>query len=187
MMKKRINVWGLLLVFVAYCPFALSQQKKSAPATSGVTPQSSSQEKNINQYIELIRSNVRQEKAQVMGAVMQLSADDAAKFWPIYSEYDAELTKLNKLRSDNIIEYAKVYGELTDPKADELMKNAIEYQKLRLELLAKYYGRVKQSIGSIQAVRFVQIENQLLMIIDLQIASNLPLFEESDAAQGGKR
>lgn len=186
-MKKQVQVWGLLLAFVAYCPFALSQEKKPAPGPSSTTQQSATEQKNIQEYIELLRSNVRQEKAQVMGAVMQLSAGDAAKFWPIYNEYDSELTKLNKMRSDNILEYAKVYQELTEPKADELMKNAIQYQKLRLELLDKYYGRVKQSIGSIEAVRFFQIENQLLMIIDLQIASNLPLFEESKAAQGEKR
>jgi len=41
---------------------------------------------------------VRQQKAEIMGAVMVLSADDAAKFWPIYSEYDVELTKLNDQR-----------------------------------------------------------------------------------------
>lgn len=39
----------------------------------------------------------------------------------------------------------------------------------------KYYGRVKVSVGSIEAARFLQIEDQLLAIIDLQITSNLPL------------
>ena len=36
---------------------------------------------------------------------MVLSADDAAKFWPIYSDYDSELTKLNDKRVENIKEY----------------------------------------------------------------------------------
>ena len=46
---------------------------------------------------------------------------------------------------------------------------------MRSELLAKYYDRVKQSLGGITAARFVQVENQLLLIIDLQIVSSLPL------------
>ena len=45
-------------------------------------------QKNLQAYVELLRANVRQEKAQMMGAVMQLSAADAAKFWPIYSDYN---------------------------------------------------------------------------------------------------
>jgi hypothetical protein len=51
-------------------------------------------------------------------------------------------------------------------------------QKQRSELFAKTYERVKQSVGAITAARFAQIENQLLMIIDLQIASSLPVVGE---------
>jgi hypothetical protein len=59
---------------------------------------------NVLAYIKLLRSDVRQQKAEVMGSVMQLSAADAAKFWPIYSQYDAELNKLSDLRVANIQE-----------------------------------------------------------------------------------
>lgn len=38
---------------------------------------------------------------------MLLSAADATKFWPIYGEYDAELTQLNDQRAQNIKEYAR--------------------------------------------------------------------------------
>jgi hypothetical protein len=64
---------------------------------------------------------------------------------------------------------------MTDDKADELIQNALDYRKQRSELLAKYYGRVKAALGSIEAARFLQIEDQLLMIIDLQITSELPI------------
>jgi hypothetical protein len=131
--------------------------------------------KNLNAYIDLLRSDVRQQKSEIMGAVMVLSADDAAKFWPIYSEYDAELTKLNDDRVANIKEYADNYDEMTDAKADELIQKALAFQKERSELLAKTYERVKQSLGAITAARFVQVEHQLLLIIDLQIISRLPV------------
>jgi hypothetical protein len=109
---------------------------------------------------------------------MVLGAAEATKFWPIYSEYDAELSKLNNLRSDNIQEYARTYTEMTEEKADELIKRALSYQQQRSELLGKYYERVKGAIGAINAARFVQVENQLLLIIDLQIASSLPVVDQ---------
>jgi len=109
---------------------------------------------------------------------MLLSADDAAKFWPIYSDYDAELTKVNNLRIANIQDYADNYNHMTDEKADQLIQNALEYRKQRSELLAKYYGLVKQSLGAITAARFLQIEDQLLLIIDLQIDASLPIVGE---------
>ena len=129
-------------------------------------------------YVDLLRRDVRQQKAEIMGAVMLLSADEAAKFWPIYSQYDAELTKLNDQRVENIKEYARNYFELTDDKADELVQKALAYQKQRSELFAKTYERVKQAIGGVGAARFAQIEQQLLLIIDLQIASSLPIARE---------
>jgi len=180
-MKKRIAVWLPLLMFLALCPAALAQAKaQSQKRGKQATPSSatSTENKNIQEYIQLLRTNVRQQKAEIMGAVMVLSAEQAAKFWPIYSEYDAELTKLNNLRLANIQEYARNYDEMTDAKADELIQNAFDYRKQRSELLAKYYGRVKESLGAIQAARFLQVEDQLLSIIDLQIQSALPLVSK---------
>jgi hypothetical protein len=165
----------ILLVFV---PVAWSQDKTQptkAGAPASASPNADARKKNIQEYIELLRSDVRQQKAEMMGAVMQLSATDAAKFWPIYSEYDAELAKVNDLRVANIQEYARSYSEMTDARADELIQNALGYEKQRSELLAKYYDRVKQTLGAITAARFVQVEHQLLLIIDLQVASSLPI------------
>ena len=182
-MKRRIRiiVWFPLLILVAVCPVVRAQTSTQSQETQDQTSQSSTtdaQKQNIQEYIELMRTNVRDQKAEMMGAVMQLNAKDAAKFWPIYSEYDAELTKVNDLRVQNIQDYAKNYEEMTDDKADELIQKALDYQKQRSELLAKYYGRMKQSLGSITAARFIQIEHQLLLIIDLQIASSLPIVGE---------
>jgi len=148
---------------------------QSAEKNAAATPAADSQEKNLQAYVDLLRKDVRQQKAEIMGAVMLLSADDAAKFWPIYTEYDAELTKLNNQRVENIKEYARNYTQMTDQKADELVQRALEYQKQRVELLAKTYDKVKQALGGVTAARFAQVEHQLLLLIDLQIASSLPI------------
>lgn len=177
-MNLRITLWLLLVVFFGCSAVARVQgkaQQRKPPPPAFQRSANASEKKNIQAYIDLIRSNVRQEKAEIMGVVMQLDAGEAAKFWPIYSEYDAELTTVNNLRGDNIQEYARAYTEMTDEKADELIKRAMDYQRQRSELLGKYYERVKEAIGAINAARFVQIENQLLLIIDLQIASSLPV------------
>ncbi|MFY9802889.1 MAG: hypothetical protein WA211_01915 [Candidatus Acidiferrales bacterium] len=177
-MKKRIAVWLPLFLLCAASPAALAQIKPQSQGTNSQTAQSSAtdtQKKNMQAYISLMRSDVRDQKAEIMGAVMQLNIDDAAKFWPIYSEYDAELGKLNDLRVENIKDYAENYSQMTDAKADELIQSALDYQKQRGELLAKYYGRMKDALGAVTAARFVQVEHQLLLIIDLQIASALPI------------
>lgn len=180
-MTKRIGLWLSLLALFAICPAVLSQTK-SRPGKQGAAsrmPVNDTQKKNIQQYIDLLRTDVRREKSQIMGVVMRLDAGDASKFWPIYEEYDEELTTLDNLRSENIQEYARSYREMTDEKAEELINRALDYQKRRSELLGKYFVRVKDSLGAITAARFLQIENQLLLIIDLQIASSLPIVGQA--------
>jgi multidrug resistance efflux pump len=172
---KSLNRVLLFAVFVSPL-FVLSpgwaQKTENKASTSA---NASAHEKNIDEYIKLMRADVRQQKAEIMGAIMLLSAQDATKFWPIYNEYDAELSKLNDGRVVNIKEYARTYNQLTDEKANELIEAAMAYQKQRAELLAKTYKRLKQAVGAITAARFVQVEHQLLLLIDLQIASELPV------------
>lgn len=158
-------------------PAAKPAMKKSMKAAA--SPEDMNQKQNINEYINLLRSDVRQQKAEIMGAVMGLSAEDAAKFWPIYSEYDASLSKLNDTRLANIKEYAQEYNGMTDEQADALMRKAADFQRQRNELLAQYYGQMKDALGAVTAARFVQVEHQLLLIIDLQIDSALPLIGQN--------
>jgi hypothetical protein len=173
----RAMVMAVFLVMCMSSSAALVAQTKTSTKPSAKTAATAQtpEEMNIQEYIALLRKDVRAEKAKLLGTVMQFDAEDAAKFWPIYRDYDAELSKLNDLRVANIREYAKSYTTMTDDKADELIKNGMAYQKQRGELLAKYYERVKQDLGAITAARFVQVEHQLLTIIDLKIASALPV------------
>lgn len=169
-----------MAVFLGLCltpSAALVAQTKTStgqPATTAAAAKTPEQ-LNTQEYIALLRENVSAEKAKLVGTVMQFDAEDAAKFWPIYRDYDAELNKLNDLRVANIKEYARTYTEMTDAKADELIKNAMIFQKQRDELLGKYYERVKQELGAITAARFLMVEHQLLLIIDLKIVSSLPV------------
>lgn len=176
-MNRNLAIFAICS-HLSFLPGAIAHQKDqsqqalaSPEQPSLVTPK----EQNLEEYIKLLREDVRSQKFAVMREVMDLNPEEAAKFWPIYRDYDTELTKVNDLRITNIEQYARSYGQLTDEKADELIRRAMTYQQQRADLLAKYYDRMKQELGAVTAARFVQIEHQLLLIIDLQIASSLPV------------
>ena len=78
-------------------------------------------------------------------------------------------------RVATIKEYAESYNQMTDEKADELVRKSMEFRKQRAKLLAETYEKVKQALGAITAARFVVVEDQLLLLIDLQIVSSLPI------------
>ena len=166
------------LGFASVLGAAAGWAQDKAPAQSPATG-ASNQDQNIQEYVALLRKDVRSQKSAVMSQVMQLDPDQAAKFWPIYRDYDAALTKLNDMRVANIQEYTRSYTNITDAKADELVHNAMSYQKQRAELLAQSYDKMKQALGGITAARFLMVESQMLLIIDLQIDSSLPIVGSS--------
>ena len=180
-MKRKTAIWIIILAWPALVTFAGAQASARPVQTTeqSTLPSAGNADKNLQEYIELLRSDIRQRKAEVMSQMMQLSAADAARFWPIYNQYDAELNKLSDLRVANIEEYSRTYAEMTNDKADELIRKALAYRMQRSELIAKYYDRVKEQLGAITAARFVQVEDQLLLIIDLQIDSSLPIVGQS--------
>jgi hypothetical protein len=130
---------------------------------------------NMSAYIELLRSDVRTVKATVMGQMMDLNDDQAAKFWPIYREYDLKLQELNDKKLASIKQYANDSETITNEQAETLAKSALELENQRNELKKVYFEKVSAQLGGILAARFLQVENQLLMLIDLQIASSLPI------------
>jgi hypothetical protein len=165
MMKTAV---ATLVALMAAAPAARAQAPQS-----GTDPQS--QTKNLVAYAELLRSDIRAQKIAIITEMMEFSDDEAAKFWPIYRDYDADMSKLGDERVALIAEYAKNYDTLTDAAADKLAAKAIDLEGRRRAATAKCYDNVKKALGAKTAMRFLQVEHQLLLLIDLQIASALPI------------
>ena len=134
-------------------------------------------EANIKEYVDLLRKDIKKEKVAILTELMDLGPDDAAKFWPIYNDYDKELTKLADERLSFIRMYADNAGSLTDQKATQIVNGLLDVQGRRNALHRKYFQRMSQSLTAKQAARFLQVEHQLLLLLDLQIAANLPIVE----------
>ena len=175
-MKRPLYCGGFAATALLICSStALAQSTPATPAAPAAAPAGTSQQ-NIAQDIKLLRKDVRAQKQKIMGEAMGLDADQSKKFWPIYKDYDRQLTKLNDVRLGNITAFAQNYSNMTDNKADEIVNGAISYRKKRIDLLASTYDKVRAALGAPLAARFVQVESTLNNLIDLQIQSNLPLM-----------
>jgi len=82
---------------------------------------------------------------------------------------------LNDDRIALIKDYATNYDNLTDASADKLALGALDLESKRHALKAKYYDRFKSALPAKTAARFLQVENQILLLLDLQIAASLPI------------
>jgi hypothetical protein len=152
----------------------------AAPAAAqGTNPSAGNdtRETNIHAYVELLRSDLRSQKVAIITDIMQFSEDEDAKFWPVYREYETELSAVNDDRIALIKEYAEAYGHITDAIADRLARGALDLEARRNAVKAKYYEKFKTALSAKTAARFLQVENQILLILDLQIAASLPIAQ----------
>jgi len=125
--------------------------------------------------MELVRSDIRAEAQTIMTAAMQLSNEEAEKFWPVYREYELERSKWGDQRLAMIKSYADQYQSITDETAKQLADQWFKLQDNRLKLWKDFYERFEKEVSASVAARFIQVENQLNMLMDIQIASELPL------------
>jgi hypothetical protein len=167
----------LALVAPAATPAFAQSAKPAAPQAATAQSLGDPRDVNLRAYAELIRSDIRAQKVGIITAVMAFSEEEDAKFWPVYREYETELAKINDDRLALITQYAETYATMTDAIADKLVRGALDVETRRTALKAKYYDRLKTVVSPKTAARAIQVENQILLLLDLQIAAALPIVE----------
>lgn len=135
---------------------------------------------NLTAYAELLRSDLRAQKVAILTEVMGFTEAEDAAFWPIYRQCDAEATALSDERLALIRDYAARYATLTDDDASRLAARAVDLQSRRNAREVACFETVKAAVSPRTALRFLQVEHQMQLLIDLQISASLPV------APGGK-
>jgi hypothetical protein len=158
------------------------------PAAAPTTPPAEKPRSadRLREYVALLRSDLSDGKAHTINQVMDLSVDESRIFWPIYHDYEEELFANGDKRLELIKEYVKLHSTrtLTNDKARELSAAWFDFQSQQLELLKKYHAQIQKELSPIRAAQFVQIEHRFALVVDLMIASDLPLVETADAKAG---
>lgn len=168
-MRTQISI----LIFALMIATGLCAQEKQ------VQERAQSKELNTEAYVQLLRADLNAQKEQLIKDTMQLNDKQSAAFWPIYREYAGELSGLRDTKLAIINDYADNFLTMNDSKADQLAQKVQALDEKKLALRKKYYDAMKKVLPTVLAVRFFQVDNQIQMLVDLQIAANLPIIEEA--------
>jgi hypothetical protein len=160
---------GVIVAIMMSAAAASAQQAAVTPAET--------KDLNLRAYAELLRADVRAQKVAIITELMEFTDAEDKAFWPIYRAYDTELAAINDERLNGIEEYARNYGKVNDALADKLATKALELEGRRTALKQKYFARFKTALSATTAARFLQVENQILLLVDLQIAASLPIVK----------
>jgi hypothetical protein len=169
---KAKQVFAGLAVLVMFCCIAPAQD--SGPG--------------LDSYIESLRADARADKTAIVTQAMALNDQDGKIFWPIYRKYEADLTKLNDQRIALIKSYAEKYPSLSDADAKSMIDQSLDFEKKRVALHEKYAKEFqKGGLSSLTTAKFMQLEHRLDLLIDLQIASQLPPIMNKPVAAAGEQ
>jgi hypothetical protein len=170
---KNISFASCLTTLVlAAGAWLTAQQPTQTPPAGGqnVTPE---QVNDAN--MQLMRQDIRAERKKIVAANMPLTETEATKFWPLYDRYVAETIKVNDARFALIKEYAKNYSNMTDEQADSFIKRWVALDGDNTQLRLKYIPEFEKVISHKKTALFFQIDRRLSMMVELQLASQVPL------------
>ena len=129
----------------------------------------------VDDYMELLRSDIKTEKMAMLTEVMLFDEAESEVFWPVYREYQFELDKLGDAYIAVIKDYADSYDALAPEKAEDLVERSFKIRADRLDLQKDYFKKFSKLITPVRAARWMQFENQVGLLLELQVVSAIPL------------
>jgi hypothetical protein len=133
---------------------------------------------DVEKDLELMRRDLRSEKKQLIALNISLTDAEATKFWPVYDQYVAEMAKHNDAFYGVIKDYAANQKTLTDEQAINLISRWADIQVKQAQTRQKYIPIVEKVIPGRKAALFFQIDRRLYALMDLQVASQIPLLRQ---------
>jgi hypothetical protein len=101
---------------------------------------------------------------------------NGAKFWPTYDKYVEELVQINGAKYNLIKEYLQ-NTNMTEEQADGLSRRWLEVDESVVQLRLKYIPIFRKTLSAKGTALFFQLDRRVQMMIDLQLASALPIIE----------
>jgi hypothetical protein len=159
-------------VFVATTVLNAQQAAHSPASDKNMT------EEQVNDAnIQLMRQDIRSERKKVVAANMPLTEAEAVKFWPVYDRYIAETIKVNDVRFALLKEYAKSINATSEQQADSFIKRWLVLDQDNTQLRLKFIPEFEKVISHKKTAMFFQIDRRVSMMIELQLASQVPLVK----------
>lgn len=142
----------------------------------GVPAAVAADDAEVDDFIELLKSDLAAESREIVAEVMQFTDLEADLFWPIYDEYLKKLEPIADRRIAIIRELAESWPQIPDRRASKLAEDFFEVQEDVLALQRKTYDKIRKTLNATTGAKWLQVDNRIRMLINLQVAAELPII-----------
>lgn len=126
--------------------------------------------------IQLLRTNIQLGKEDIIAHTMQFTDAESAAFWPVYRDYARDQQTIGDERVQLIKDYAKDYDSMNDDNARDMVQRLMNIEDKTLNLREDYWPKFMKALGAKRAAKFYQIDNRLSLLVNFQLASEIPLI-----------
>jgi len=123
-----------------------------------------------DQDIQLLKSNLRSQKKQIVAVNMDLTDAEAEKFWPVYNRYAAELATIYDTKIALFQEYLENYDSMSGEQAESYLRRRAGVEEDMMQVRLKYLPEFRKVLTGRETALFYQIDWRLDLMINLQLA-----------------
>ena len=105
-----------------------------------------------------------------------MTESEAVKFWAVYQKYSTELQEINDEKFEMIHSCAQNWRSMSNEDALIFMRRWLEIDEKVTQLRSKYFLLLRDALPGKKAATFFQLDQRISMMINLEIASQLPLL-----------
>ncbi len=126
--------------------------------------------------VQLLKQDVQAIKDGIIKDTMEFTPAESNAFWPVYRRYADDQRSIADKRLALVTEYAQKLEGMDDATASGLTNRLFQIEDDTQSLRRKYYPEFEKALGARRAAKFYQVDNRLSMLINLQLASEIPLI-----------
>jgi len=127
------------------------------------------------QVIEQFRNDLQATAADVMAKGLTLTADQAAKFWPMFETFQKEQKAIIDDQLQSLLKYRQTYTQLSDADALAYVNALLERDQKMHDLRTKYLAKFQEVVPTRVAARAIQLDRRLGLVGQVKISSQVPL------------
>jgi Spy/CpxP family protein refolding chaperone len=155
---------ALTAVAVAALASASAADAPAAPATAD-------NEKVMAQF----RDDLQAASADIVAKGITLSSEQAAKFWPLFQQYQDEQKATIDAQLKATQKYGDSLGKLTDADSLAYVGALLERDQQIHDLRVKWLKKFQSVVSAGTAARVIQIDRRLGLVAQIKLSQQIPL------------
>ena len=128
--------------------------------------------------MQALQSAVRADKRGYVASTLALTDAEAAKFWPVYDTYQAQLDAANRRRTVTLLGVQGRASTISDLYAREVVKELVAADEAELKARRTLRDRVMKALPTRKAIRYLQLESKIRAAQDYDLATTIPLIKQ---------